>query len=481
MQKPEERRHAEDPDRREPAATVLQLQRAAGNVATRAALQRAPLTAAEKEQNLNSARYAGDPVLEAAYDNSPPLSAGMSSPSIGKMQAHLVELGYQMPVSMASGAPDGIFGKETAAVVRQFQADNGLKADGLVGRQTMGRLDELAGGKASGEPEIQNTEDELGKHVAAEMERVNQGDSYGPDKGVWYDYNYFAEHKKDPATYPWNDDWRAGLASPEYFDRIAPLDWVLKPGKSASAAIKAWLRGLTIAECLTTIIAIEIETLRAALGDTEFDKRFGAEGATLAPDKRLRIHQDTKGTPLEGRLLAANVGDPGTFGHRNVKVGDWVYFYNHPKYLLKHPGGAWQGENAVYTGDDAAGNQLFTGLGAAGKTEGAMLGEMIGAYNPPRDGYDYVRLLDRYCADTPEVQTQDQRYKDRDTEYTRGLYEKYKDRIDAKYREDSGEFPDQITGEMILNDPAYDKIDGTSRKGGFSPGSTRIDPAKVAL
>jgi peptidoglycan hydrolase-like protein with peptidoglycan-binding domain len=482
LQEPEERRRPqEEPARRSPTATVLQYQRAAGNVATRAALQRAPLTAAEKEQNLNSSRYAGDPVLEAAYDNSPPLHIGMTDPSIGKVQAHLVELGYQLPVSMASGAPDGIFGKETDAVVRQFQAANGLTPDGKVGRKTMGRLDELAGGKASGAPEIANTPDELGKHVAAEMERVNRGDSYGPDKGVWYDYNYFAEHQKDPATYPWNDDWRKGLASPEYFDRPNPLDWVLKPGKSASAGIKAWLRGLTIAECLTTIVAIEIETLRAALGDDEFDKRFGAEGGTLAPEKRLRIRQDTAGTPLEGRLMEADAGDPGTFGHRNVKVGDWVYFYNHPKYLLKHPGGAWQGENAVYTGDDAAGNQLFTGLGAAGKTETAMVAEMVGAYNGERDGYDYVRLLDHYCADTPEVQAQDQRYKDRDTDYTRGLYEKYKDRIDAKYREDSGEFPDQVTGEMILNDPAYDKIDGTSRKGGFSPGSTRIDPAKVAL
>ena len=199
--------------------------------------------------------------------------------------------------------------------------------------------------------------------------------------------------------------------------------------------------------------------------------------------RRLRVRQGVEGDAA-GRTACLQrtmlLTTRGTFGHRNVKIGDWVYFFNHPKYLLKHPGGAWQGENAVYTGDDAIGNQLFSGLGAPNKTEAAMIAEMVGAYNVERTGYDYVRLLDMYCRDTPEVQEQDQRYKDRDTNYTRGLYEKYKDRIDPKYREDSGEFPDQVTGDALLNDPPY-AIDGYERKGGFRPGSTRIDPARVAL
>jgi hypothetical protein len=79
------------------------------------------------------------------------------------------------------------------------------------------------------------------------------------------------------------------------------------------------------------------------------------------------------------------------------------------------------------------------------------------------------------------VQNPDPRYTARDTEYTRGLYEKYKDRIDPKYREDSGEFSDQITGEEILNDPPYSGVDGHERKGGLQPGSTRLNPATVTL
>ena len=31
----------------------------------------------------------------------------------------------------------------------------------------------------------------------------------------------------------------------------------------------------------------------------------------------------------------------GSFGARDIEIGDWVYFYNHSKYLLKHPGGAF--------------------------------------------------------------------------------------------------------------------------------------------
>jgi Putative peptidoglycan binding domain/Protein-glutamine gamma-glutamyltransferase len=455
------------------------MQRTAGNVATSRALavvvSRAPLTPSEKAKNLTAPRYAGQPDLEAAYDNAPPLTIGMHSTGIAAVQQGLVDAGHPMPISMKSGRPDGIFGDETYATVRRFQAKNGLTVDGIVGRQTMGRLDEMAGGPTPGPPEIANDEKSLGEHVADDMKRANADTSYGPDKGVWYDYNYFAAHQNDPHTYPWDDDWRSGLASPEYFTRTAWMDWTLKPAKSASAAIKAWLKGLTIAECLTTIIAIEIETMRAALGDTEFDRRYGQEGG-LAAERPLRIHQGTAGTPLEGAMKTVDA--TGVYGKRDVQVGDWVYFYNHPKYLLKHPGGAWQGENAVYTGDDAAGRQLFTGLGAAGKTEDAMLAEMVGAYNGPRDGADYVRLLGKFASDAPEVRNPNRDYLDHDPTYTRSLYEKYIDRIPAKYREDSGEFPDTCTGDGILDEPPYE-LDGTVRKGGFTGTATRLDPATV--
>ncbi len=455
-------------------ARMLGLQQSAGNHAVAGLLARKPLTPVERAQNLSAPRYAGQADLEAAYDNAPAISLGANGTGVAAIQQGMIDAGHAMPVSTKSGKPDGVFGKETDATVRSFQGKNGLTPDGDVGRKTMGRLDELAGGgKDTGKPEIAKDQKAMGEHVAAEMERVNRGESYGPDKGVWYDYNYFAEHQKDPGTYPWNDDWRTGLAPAEYFAKNGWMDWTVKPGKSASAAIQAWLKGLTIAECLSAIVAIQLETMRAALGNTEFDRRFGSEGGP-AQVRPLRVKAGSKDTPLEGSLDFAAVG--GAYGKRDVKVGDWVYFYNHPLYLRKHPGGAWQGENAVYTGDDSAGRQLFTGLGAAGKTEDGMLAEMAGAYNGARDGYDYVDLLDRHASDTPEVQAQEARYKARDTDYTRGLYEKYLDRIPPEYHE--GAFPDQCNGQEILDYPETDLGDGRKRKGGFTGTAIRLDPGK---
>lgn len=43
-----------------------------------------------------------------------------------------------------SGEMDGIFGLETFSTIKQFQSKYGLDVDGIVGRQTMGKLDELA-------------------------------------------------------------------------------------------------------------------------------------------------------------------------------------------------------------------------------------------------------------------------------------------------------------------------------------------------
>jgi hypothetical protein len=51
-----------------------------------------------------------------------------------------------MPISFRGGKPDGIYGKETTAVVRQFQIDQGFSPDGWdgrAGRDTLTRLDQL--------------------------------------------------------------------------------------------------------------------------------------------------------------------------------------------------------------------------------------------------------------------------------------------------------------------------------------------------
>ena len=96
---------------------------------------------------LTSPRFAGNARLQKAADNKPPLKTGEpKGKAVELVQQALVDLGYKMPVSFAKGSPDGIYGKETTQVVRQFQVDQGFPPsgwDGRAGRDTLTRLDQL--------------------------------------------------------------------------------------------------------------------------------------------------------------------------------------------------------------------------------------------------------------------------------------------------------------------------------------------------
>lgn len=466
------------------AGAVLALQASAGNVATRALLSRAPLSAIDRERNLASPAFAGDRQLEAAFDENPVLGRDSRGEGVAKVQTALRDQGYALPKSFKTGKADGWYHDETFGVVSEFQYDHELTGTGKVDRDTMGKLDELAGGARSGParpPEIDPTDAAMGKRVADEMRRVNDPSTYTASSGVWYSANYFAEHQKDPATFAWKEEWRDGYAPEQYWEKTGYYSWRLKPGKSAAEGLKAWLHGLTIAECFTAILAIEMWALLGSMGADEFDNRFGSAAKPVQDADRLVIHPARKGTPLGERIQWVDPqgrggGEP---GKRPVKVGDWVYFTNHPKYLLKHPGGAWQGENAVYMGDDAAGRQLFTGLGAAAKTEEAMLVEMAKAYNRERDADDYEELVRHFVPDAPEVKKPAPEYLARDYDHLRGLYLQYVDRIPDDWREDKGKYPATTTPQQILDEPESE-IWGQKRKGGFTSAShKRIDAGKV--
>lgn len=57
------------------------------------------------------------------------LKNGSTGPEV-EAQKDLTTLGYQQ------GAPDGIFGPKTEAVVKQLQQENGITVDGMVGDAT---------------------------------------------------------------------------------------------------------------------------------------------------------------------------------------------------------------------------------------------------------------------------------------------------------------------------------------------------------
>lgn len=63
------------------------------------------------------------------------LKKGSKGPEVVALQARLIELGYMKP-----GSNDGSYGSGTEAAVKAFQETNKLKADGIAGKDTQGRL-----------------------------------------------------------------------------------------------------------------------------------------------------------------------------------------------------------------------------------------------------------------------------------------------------------------------------------------------------
>lgn len=114
------------------------------------------LAAEERSEDLRSQRYAGEPRLEAAFDNSPAMRFGERGDPVARVQEGLVDDEFPLPKSTKpDGTLDGAFGTETLSAVRGFQTKHGLTGasgtpDGVIGRKTLGALDRLSGGGGGG-------------------------------------------------------------------------------------------------------------------------------------------------------------------------------------------------------------------------------------------------------------------------------------------------------------------------------------------
>jgi peptidoglycan hydrolase-like protein with peptidoglycan-binding domain len=108
------------------------------------------LTDAEKLVNLTNPPFAADARLEQAFDNDPAMRQGETGDPVKKVQRGLMDDGFLLSKSTVASGPDGDFGSETKAKVKAFQAKHGLDVDGKVGRQTLGKLDELQGARGGG-------------------------------------------------------------------------------------------------------------------------------------------------------------------------------------------------------------------------------------------------------------------------------------------------------------------------------------------
>jgi peptidoglycan hydrolase-like protein with peptidoglycan-binding domain len=94
-------------------------------------------------EDLEAVRFQDEYRLEQAHDNLDYLGIGSKGLSVEKAQSGLMDLGYNLPKFGA----DGDFGNETKKAVLDFQSDNDLKYDGIIGTETIGRLDDIYAGK----------------------------------------------------------------------------------------------------------------------------------------------------------------------------------------------------------------------------------------------------------------------------------------------------------------------------------------------
>lgn len=96
--------------------------------------------------------------LNLAARNHPPLGRGARGTAVALLQGALIELTFKLPTSTRKlGKPDGIYGSETEKAVHDFQALHKVghvgvvkpKPDGIAGRDTLKKLDELMVAKAA--------------------------------------------------------------------------------------------------------------------------------------------------------------------------------------------------------------------------------------------------------------------------------------------------------------------------------------------
>lgn len=95
----------------------------------------------------------------------------MQGERVRQLQEDLAKVGIAITA-------DGIFGKETDAAVRKFQAEQGLQVDGTVGFVTQTKLDQLNYGQSRGgsdEPSSLTLQDVIDQNLSITFDEINSG------------------------------------------------------------------------------------------------------------------------------------------------------------------------------------------------------------------------------------------------------------------------------------------------------------------
>jgi hypothetical protein len=162
-----------------------------------------------------------------------------------------------------------------------------------------------------------------------------------------------------------------------YWDHIGTgvnfeLKSPLPSGKTPADAVEAiFAPGAgTRLECRTMSHAIEYRSILKAVGPAKFNALFpGGAGLRISTSKPYALI-----TGLDPKFDIITIGSKS-----EILPGDRVYFKNFHDYTTRVPGGAWQGENAIYMGGGK-----YRGFGVASMEEDKLNAELVERYN--KDG-----------------------------------------------------------------------------------------------
>ena len=152
----------------------------------------------DDSMELISSRFSGDPILEACLRNEQFLKIGSSGAAVAKVQQALVDAGF----SLENYGVDGHFGQETQTTVKAFQRASGFvgaEVDGIVGRKTLGKLDNSFG-KASTKKTIDNDRKDKLKHysIKKKAEAIVRTSNVVKDNSKPFPHT--DQHSKEPKT-----------------------------------------------------------------------------------------------------------------------------------------------------------------------------------------------------------------------------------------------------------------------------------------
>lgn len=149
------------------------------------------------------------------------------------------------------------------------------------------------------------------------FEGAPKADSSLIDHGVHQpsEYKHLCEVSGRPDK--WKDSYRGGYTKSSSWtaSKKGGMKFDLKKGHSASAAIRDWFKGPTIADFAAISVAEQLDELRDELGDARFDELFGSSVAgqdkAIPGAQRLHITSAMYTTPFidQMKALARNYDD----------------------------------------------------------------------------------------------------------------------------------------------------------------------------